>query len=276
MKTGVQLYSVRDNMAKDFAGTLKAVAEMGYDGVEFAGLFDHSAEEVKALCAQYGLDPISAHVPLTDMLDKTEETMALYGAVGCKFIVIPHMSGDYLPTRKDFHVLEENLPRIAAEAKKYGMTLLYHNHNFEFFKTGDEWALDVMYQSFPADCLQTEIDTCWANIGGEVPAEYVRKYTGRAPVVHLKDFYQEGKATGKLFDLIGVDDKPQANEPAKPNNTFGFRPVGMGLQDIPAILAAAADAGAGWVIVEQDQPALDMTPMESIKASIDYLKTQTY
>ena len=274
MKTAVQLYSVRDEVAVDFAGTLKKVAAMGYEGVEFAGLFGHSAGEVKAWCEEAGLVPISAHVPLPDLLDNTEETLDTYAAVGCKFVVIPHMSTDYLPGHKDFHVLEENMERIGRAAKERGMTLLYHNHNFEFEKYNGEWAMDVMYNTFSAEYLETEIDTCWVNVAGVDPAGYVRKYAGRAPVVHLKDFFQQGHITGKLFDLIGVED--ESAEAQKPNDTFGFRPLGQGCQNVPELLAAAADAGAGWVVVEQDAPAEGDTPMASIEASINYLKTLNY
>lgn len=273
MKTGVQLYSVRDEMGKDFAGTLRQVAALGYEGVEFAGLFGHAPEEIRGLCAELGLEPISAHVPLFDLIDKTEETLTAYAAIGCRYVVIPHMSADFLPGHRDFYVLTENLPRVSAAAKAKGMQLLYHNHNFEFEKIGGQWALDRMYKTFPAGVLDTEIDTCWANVGGVDPAEYVKQYAGRAPVVHLKDFWQQGHITGKLFDLIGVED----NAPAKgPNDTFGFRPVGSGCQDMPAILAAAAEAGAGWVIVEQDEPAPGDSRMDSIRKSIEYLKTLTY
>lgn len=273
MKTGVQLYSVRDNMAQDFAGTLRAVKAMGYDGVEFAGLFGHSADEINGWCREIGLNPISAHIPLPDLLNKTEETMKTYATIGCKYVVIPHMGEDYLPGGPNFRVLEENLDRVAAEARKYDMTLLYHNHNFEFVKRNGKWALDIMYDTFSPETLQTEIDTCWVNVAGVNPADYVRQYTGRAPVVHLKDFHQEGHITGKLFDLIGVEDNAPA---AGPNKTFSFRPVGSGCQNMPEILKAAGEAGAGWVIVEIDSPAPGMTPIECVQSSIDYLKTQTY
>ncbi len=273
MKTAVQLYSVRDDMAADFAGTLKKVGAMGYEGVEFAGLYGHSAEEVKAMCADAGVTPISAHVPLTELMNNLEEVLDMYAAIGCKYVVIPHMSTDYLPGHKDWDTLQEIVNRAGAAARARGMILCYHNHNFEFERVGGEWAMDLMYKAFSPDVLQTEIDTCWVNVAGLNPAEYVRQYKGRAPIVHLKDFHQEGHITGKLFDLIGVDDDAPAQGT---NDSFGFRPVGYGCQDIPAILAAAAEAGAAWVAVEQDHPSGDNTPMECIKMSIDYLKTQTY
>ena len=272
MKTGVQLYSVRTNLAEDFEGTLKAVAEMGYDGVEFAGLNDNDPKVIAELCAKYNLEPISAHVNYDELRDKTEETMKAYSTIGCKFVVIPYLVEEHRPGSEGFDELIKNAARIGKAAREYGMTLLYHNHDFEFQKIGDEYALDVLYSSVPAEFLQTEVDTCWVNVAGEDPAAYVRKYTGRAPIVHLKDFFKKGHAE-KMFKLIGIDDN-DTNEDTGEN--FGFRPVGKGMQNVPELLSAAADAGAGWVIVEQDEPSLGLTRMECIKSSIDYLKTLDY
>ena len=91
----LQLYSVRDDMEADFAGTLKKVKSFGYDGVEFAGLFDHTADEVKKMCADAGVTPISAHVPY-DELKKGDETFKTYAEIGCKYIVIPWINAEYL------------------------------------------------------------------------------------------------------------------------------------------------------------------------------------
>ena len=144
--------------------------------------------------------------------------------------------------------------------------MLYHNHDFEFIKVDGKYALDVLYDAIPADLLQTELDTCWVNIGGENPADYLRKYSNRSPVVHLKDF--TGEKADDMYDLIGIEKKPAI----KPES-FEFRPVGGGLQDMPAILAAARDAGSKWVIVELDEPAKGLSRFESIKQSIDYLRS---
>ena len=146
------------------------------------------------------------------------------------------------------------------------MQLLYHNHDFEFEKINDQYILDTYYGEISADLLQTELDTCWVNVGGENPAQYVRKYTGRAPIVHLKDF--AGSKTANMYALIGTDAAKEES-----SSKFEFRPVGYGKQDFPSILAAAEDAGAGWVVVEQDSPSMGKTPMECAKMSIDYLKS---
>ena len=97
------------------------------------------------------------------------------------------------------------------------------------------------------------------------PAEYVKKYAGRTPVVHLKDFF--GEKSDDMYELIGEETKPK-----RPGG-FEFRPVGHGLQNFPAILKAADEAGAEWVVVEQDKPSMGLTPMECAKASIDYLRS---
>ena len=87
---------------------------------------------------------------------------------------------------------------LGEAAKKKGMTLLYHNHDFEFALIDGEYALDVLYREVPASLLETELDICWVNISGEDPAAYIRKYAGRAPVVHLKDFISRSRCISCL------------------------------------------------------------------------------
>lgn len=265
----VQLYSVRDNMAEDFEGTLRKVKELGYEGVEFAGLFDKSADEVKTLVDEIGLTPISAHVPYADMADNAEKVLSDYVKIGCKFVVIPYMTEEYRPGAEKFDELIENIKIIGAKAKELGMTLLYHNHDFEFVKIGDEYGLDVLYASVDEDIFKTEIDTCWVNVGGENPAEYILKYSGRSPVVHLKDFVINGEQKGSLYKLIGIDEEETTENSEE---GFAFRPVGYGCQDFKAILEASEKAGAEWVVVEQDEATMGKTPIESIEMSRNYLK----
>ncbi len=270
LPVAVQVYSVRDNAAADFEATLKAIAEMGYQGVEFAGLYNHTPAEVKALCEKYDLVPISAHVALDEMLADPEGVIGAYAEIGVRYIAVPYIAENRRPESGNFEATIADIRKIAEVTKSKGIQLLYHNHDFEFVKLDGEYALDVLYNKIPADLLQTELDTCWVNVGGEDPAAYVRKYTGRAPVVHLKDFVMSGKKPSGMYELIGI--KPE--EKTADEEAFGFRPVGHGYQDMPAILAAALDAGAEWVVVEQDRPANGQTPMESIKLSRDYLKGQ--
>lgn len=262
----VQLYSVRDEMEKDFCGTVKKIKDMGYEGVEFAGLFGKSGTEVKAICDEIGITPVSAHVPYYDMLDNPEAVLKDYRDMGCKYVAVPYLTEECRPGTEGWTSTVEGIRKIAEAAEKMGIQLLYHNHDFEFIKIDGKYALDILYDTIPADLLKTEIDTCWVNVGGENPAEYIEKYTGRAPVVHLKDFHGS-KGNGPLYKLIGIDDDTEATE-----NTFEFRPVGYGVQDWKKIVAAAEKAGAEWVVVEQDSPSMEKSPLECVQMSINYLK----
>ena len=266
---GIQVYSVRGEAKADLKGTLAQIKEMGYDGVEFAGLYDYAPEDIRDMCAEIGLVPISAHVPYLDLIADTKVTLAKYKTIGCKYVAVPYLTPEYRPDTEKFPEVVKNVEMLGSVAKKLGMTLLYHNHDFEFMKLDGKYALDVLYDSVPADLLQTELDMCWVNVGGEVPCEYLLKYSGRSPVVHLKDFY--GEKSDDMYELIGIEKKA----PKRPAN-FEFRPVGSGKQDFPSILEAAKDAGAEWVVVEQDNPSMGLTPMESIAQSRAYLKSIGY
>ena len=265
---GIQLYSVREAMKADFAGTLKELKKYGYDAVEFAGLFDHSAAEVKAMCEEAGLIPISAHVGRAVIMADVAKVIGDYAEIGCKYIAIPWASAEKeLPGSEGYAAFLADIKTIAAECAKYGIKLLYHNHDFEFNKIDGKNILDILYADTDPSVLQTQIDTCWANVGGENPANYVLKYTGRAPLVHLKDFV--GSKSANMYELIDGGEVEGKAEVVP----FELRPVGYGVQDVLSIIKAAEKAGAEMVIVEQDQPALDRTPLECAKLSIEYIRT---
>ncbi len=270
LPVAVQLYSVRDEMEKDFYGTIQQMKDLGYDGVEFAGLFGEDPEKIKAFCEEIGIIPISAHVPYYDMLENPEAVLSDYAKIGCKYVVVPYLTEECRPGTDGFAATVEGIRKIGEAAKALGLQLLYHNHDFEFVTIDGEYALDVLYSSISEDILKTEIDCCWVNVAGVNPAEYVEKYSGRSPIVHLKDFKKSGDKLGKLYDLIGIDDEAEQEEE---EDSFSFMPVGYGVQDIPAILAACENAGAHWVVVEQDSPAKGDTPLNSVKLSREYLKT---
>lgn len=264
---GLQLYSVREQMAEDFEGTLKKVKEMGYDAVEFAGLFGRTANEVKALCEEIGLVPVSAHVAYAEIMQDPDKVLGTYAEIGCKFIVIPYLSEEYRPGSEKFEQVLEDFKMIGQKVKDLGMKLCYHNHDFEFVKINGEYGLDIIFKTVPADLLETELDTCWVNVGGENPAEYVKKYAGRTTILHLKDFV--GHKTDNMYALIGIDD----DKKSETSSAFEYRPVGYGLQNFPEILSAAEESGTEWVIVEQDEPSMGKSRMELAQMSIEYLKS---
>lgn len=266
LPVAVQVYSVRDDAEKDFRGTMKKIKEIGYEGVELAGLYGLSAAEVKSAIEEAGLVALSAHVPFQELVADMEGTIKTYAEIGVKYIAIPYLVEEDRPGTPKFEENVKLFGEIGKACKAQGIQTLYHNHDFEFAKMPDgRYALDYIYDTIPADILQTEIDTCWVKVAGECPAAYVKKYTGRAPVVHLKDFYKEG-TPGNMYELIGTEVEKQESQ-----GMFEFRPVGSGMQDFPSILEASVEAGAQWVVVEQDQ-SNGRTPMEAITMSREYLK----
>ena len=267
MKLAIQLYSIRDELEKDFFGTLEKVKEMGYDGCEFAGLYGNDPQSIKDACAKLNLVPISAHVAYQDIIPDIAKAVDTYKQIGCKYMVIPYLPEDLRYGTPKYPQIVSDMKKIGEACKQAGLLLLYHNHDFEFKKTENgEYVLDALYNEISGDLLATEIDTCWVNVGGENPSEYVRKYTGRAPIVHLKDF--AGDKNEHMYELIGIE-----SEKKEVKSTFEFRPLGCGKQNIQSIVDAARDAGAGWVVAEMDSPSMGLTSMECMKKSIDYMKS---
>lgn len=262
----LQLFSVRDDLAADFEGTLRKVKAMGYQGVEFAGLYGHDASSVKKLIDDIGLEAVSAHIAIDEFLSDPEGVIDTYTAIGCKYAAIPYLVEERRPGAARWNETVEDIKKIAAASKSKGMQLMYHNHDFEFVVIDGSYALDTLYNTVPADMLETEIDTCWVNVAGVDPASYVRQYSGRATILHFKDF--AGGKTENMYELIGIEsEKPQYTK------AFEFRPVGYGKQDIPSLLEAAEAAGTKWIVVEQDSPSMGKTPLECAEMSINYLKT---
>ena len=257
----LQVYSVRDDAEKDFKGTMQKIKEMGYEGVELAGLYGYTAEEVKSILDEVGLQVVSAHVPVQELLE--DDVLDAYATMGLSYIAIPWMSVE--ANEQNVAECVEVIKGIAKRCKERGMQLLYHNHDFEFQMVNEEYILDCYYREVPADLLQTELDTCWVKVAGVNPVDYIKKYTNRAPIVHLKDFV--GEKSKNMYALIG-----NAETEGKQAVAFEFRPVGFGVQDMSAIVQAAEEAGAKWLIVEQDNPSMQKSALECVEMSIKYLK----
>jgi len=243
----LQLYTVRDFATKDLTGTLAQVKAMGYDAVELAGTYDLPTAVFKKHLDDAGLEAISAHVPITAFETDAEGTVATYKALGCKLISIPWLPMEALPGGKDFDKTMATIKKAAALCKHHGLQLGYHNHEFEFetLPCGN-FILDALFEATTQDNLQAQIDTGWVLAAGHDPSQYVKKYAGRCPSVHLKDI-------------------------VKVNNKFEDRPVGQGTQDIPSVIKAAQEAGASIFVVELDE-AVNITSLEAAKQSREYLK----
>ena len=158
LRLALQLYSVGEDAKKDLDGTLRRVKEMGYEGVEFAGLYGHDAAEVAEMLHQYGLIPVSAHVPLEELETKFDEVAASYKQIGCPYLAVPYLIHALQPVSGNF---EEAISRIEAVAKRYteaGFIVSYHNHDFEFKTINGVLALDLLYERISEEYLKTQAD----------------------------------------------------------------------------------------------------------------------
>ena len=259
----IQVYSIRDAAEADFVGTMKAIKEMGYSGVELAGTYGMTAVQIKEILDEIGLTLVSAHVGADLMWD--DALMADYAATGMKYIAVPWF---HKPTDAAF--LADNIEKfrvLGERCKSFGLQLGYHNHDFELAEVPEDGrcALEAYYEEIPADLLKTQLDLCWVKVGGKDPIEFLKKFPGRAPTIHLKDY--AGGKTDKMYALIACDD-----EEASPAATeFQLRPVGYGCQDVKGLLEAAEAVGTEWVIVEQDEPSMGLSRMECAEKSIQYI-----
>lgn len=264
-KVGIQLYSVRREMGEDFEGTLKAVKDMGYDYVEFAGFFDKPAEEVKRILDKLGLTAISVHQGFQVFKEKGQDAIDYLKTIGVKYCAIPWYDKNEM--KNNWDQMLEDFKKYSKALKEAGIKLLYHNHDFEFEKTDGEYMIDKLYKELDSSVIDPEFDTCWVHYAGENPSAYIEKYAGRVEVVHLKDFVCKKLGNGPVYDLIG--DK---NGAQREDNGFEFRPVGSGVQDFPSILEAAEKSGTEIVIVEQDE-FCGIEPLDGVKKSREYLKS---
>ena len=241
----LQMYTVRDAAARDFARTLRHVRETGYENIELAGTHNMAADALRDYLKEIGLTVVSAHVPLEALEGGLDEVLPFYNTLGVPFLVIPYLPE---PRRRDetgYRDLGATLNRIGSSVRGAGMQLAYHNHDFEFqkFDPTGEMGMDILLRGTDPELVKIELDTFWVKKAGLDPAAYLRQYPGRTPLIHLKDMTGDERAT--------------------------FAEVGEGVMDFPAIFGAAQEAGAKYYIVEQDRCERD--PLESIRISLDNL-----
>ena len=241
-KVGIQLYTVRDQMKADFEGTLAHVAEIGYKEVEFAGYFDHTPADVRAILDRHGLSAPSTHIALGE-IDAWKASLDTAKAIGHEYIVVPWIPQEKRLTLDGWKNVAGVFNRAAQLAHDAGLQFAYHNHDFEFPKLEGQVPYDVLLQSTDPKLVQLEIDLYWITKGGQDPLNYFSRWPGRIPLVHVKD--SAGAPEHKMAD------------------------VGQGKIDWKRIFAKRDQAGIKHFFVEHDQPP---QPFQDIAASYNYLK----
>jgi sugar phosphate isomerase/epimerase len=228
MKLAVQLYSVREDAARDFVGTLERLAALGLDGVEFAGYHGVPAEVLHATLDRLGLAAASAHVGLDLLETDLPNQIACAKTLGMRYVVCP---GAHVSTQEDILALVVRLNAIAAKLAAEGLVLGYHNHAHEFFPVdGAASGLELLYAGTAAAGVVGEVDTHWVQRGKRNPRAFLAQHAGQVPLVHIKD-----------LDASGETDAA----------------VGEGVMDIRGIWEAAEAAGAEWAVVELDTASFD-------------------
>jgi sugar phosphate isomerase/epimerase len=249
-KVGIQLYTVRDLMKQDFEGTLAHVAQIGYREVEFAGYFDHTPEQVRAILGKNGLESPSCHVGYDNTADdKWHATLETVKAVGHQYVVCAWIPEESRKTADDWKRTCDRFNKAGLAAQAAGVQFAYHNHSFEFEPLADKsLPYDLLLAGTDPKLVQLEVDLFWITFGGADPVAYFMKYPGRYPMVHVKDM------------------KTKPTPDAKPEQVMAD--VGQGSINWKAIFAHAGHAGIQHYFVEHDQPP---QPLADIKTSFDYL-----
>lgn len=238
----VQLYTVRDLTAADMLGTLRQLAEIGYEAVEFAGCGDATPEEIRATLDEHGMRAASAHVPLARWDDPGSVFEELH-TLGCAHAAVPSVPEDRRGTLAQAQELVKRLNRLGADCKEQGLHLSYHNHAFEFEPLEQTTLWNVLVAETDPALVGLELDVYWAQYAGESPVELIGRIAGRVPLLHLKD-------------MANAPDRAPA-------------PVGAGVLNFDAILPAGARAGTEWYIVEQDT---SHAPLEDLRISLASLR----
>jgi sugar phosphate isomerase/epimerase len=265
---GLQLYSVRDLLPKDYEGTLHELGAIGYREVEAAGFFGRSASEVKQVMERAGLHCVSAHYSYADLAPHLDEVIQFGKTLGLEYIICasaglpegsPAKSADARRTREamsldDWRWNAEQFNRMGERVNAAGIKFGYHNHTAEFRALNGVVIYDELLRLTDPTKVTMEMDCGWVIVGGKNPVDYLQRYPTRISMLHVKDF--------KLGGARGSDaDPPPSAE------------LGRGSIDYRPIFAAASKANIQHAFIEQEQ--YDMPPMAALKIDAEYMKALT-
>ena len=239
---GLQLYTVRDQMAQDVERTLAAVAKAGYSEVETAGTGNLSADQFATALGKYGLSAPAAHIPITAIEQQPEQVLQNAQTIGYRYLVVPWLPQE-LRNHDGYARTAQTMNRFGHQCAAQGIQLAYHNHDFEFEQLGEQTAFDFLLTNCDRDLVKFELDLFWAAHAGVDAAQILSDDPQRFPMCHVKD----RNAAGEMVD------------------------VGAGEIDFAGLFKAGT--GLQHYFVEHDRPA---NSLASIKASIAALRTVRY
>ncbi len=246
---GLQLYSVRSLLPKDYPGTLKQVAALGYKDVEAAGFYDHSVEDVKAAMKAAGLRCVSSHYPLATLKPQLDAILQFCKSLDVHFIVCSspmHRSeggNREALSMDDWKWNADQFNEIGGKVKGAGMHFAYHNHVGEFAEIDGALPYDTLLKQTDPAKVSFEMDCGWVEVAGHDPVKYLKQYPDRISMLHIKDF---------------KDKKPPSVV------------LGTGAIDYAPIFAAAKGASIKHWFVEQEE--FQGPIMDALAADAKYLQ----
>jgi sugar phosphate isomerase/epimerase len=256
-KIGLQLYTVRGEMKRNFDETIAKVAAIGYKEVEFAGYFKRTPQQVKAVLDRNGLTAPAMHVDYPSLFEKFPQVVADSQVIGHQYIVCPWIDENVRKAPDGWKRAAEVFNKAGEISQKAGIQFAYHNHHFEFVPVRGKFGYDILLEETDPKLVQFEMDLCWMTVAGQDPLQYFSRYPGRFPLVHVKD----------------IRNIPRPQKPGEwvafKNITPRMTAVGSGSIDWAKIFAHSGEAGIKHYFVEQDDPE---QPFESIKSSYAYLE----
>lgn len=238
---GLQLFSVREEQSRDFIGTMRMIANMGYKNVEFFGYYNIPALEMKAILTETGLKAISSQITLDQLLSDLYGLIEYSLIIGASYIVVPVVPKEQFTDPEQFQRLVTNLTWIGTELKRYGLQLAYHNHSQEFDKLNGKFILEWLIGSISPDLLKLEVDIAWMAKAGVNPVTYLPLLKDRLALLHIKTIDREGN----------------------------FTEFERGVLDIKSIYNAAIMSGVNYYFVEQDT---SRNPLLSAQLNLNYLR----
>ena len=241
---GIQLYTVRDQMAVDVPGTLQRLAEIGYREVEFAGYFDHSPEEIRLFLDDLGLSSPSAHTSLQTLRETPEQLIEAALTIGHEYLVLGWLRPEERTSLDDYRRHAELINSFAEQCHVAGLRFAYHNHDFEFENLDGMRPMDLLLAETDPSSMQVELDLYWIKRAGADPFAYFTKHPGRFPLCHVKDMAADGS----------------------------FADVGSGEIDFAPLFAASELAGFQHYYVERDDPADSLSSAATSFAAISEIE----
>lgn len=249
---GLQLYSLRNQFAKDVSGTLDIARGFGIEYVELAGTYGMAPAQFRSMLEAKGLKPISSLTSFEQIRDNIDGVIREAKMLGVQYVGtawIPHR-GEF--TEQDARGAIEVFNRAGRELKNNSLRFFYHTHGYEFYRYGDGTLFDLMMKETDPEYVSFEMDVFWIVHPGQNPVSLLEKYGSRFELMHVKDM-KKGTPTGLLTGQSDV-----TNDVA----------LGTGQMDWPAIMRAAKKAGVKWYFIEDESP----TSVEQIPQSLLFLR----